>query len=172
VSRILAAVLATLAVVALSGCGDDDDASLPVSGDPDAGAPELSLTDPLIRLPAGANTAMYLEITNAGTVDDRLVSVSGPIGEDVQLHETTTDDEGRMGMQEVGGGIPLPAGETVALVPGGLHVMILGVGDLAVGDEVDMELRFEVSEPVTVTATVTDDLPAPAMDMGGGEGSG
>ncbi|HSL57689.1 MAG TPA: copper chaperone PCu(A)C [Acidimicrobiales bacterium] len=166
----LIAALAAL-VLLLAACGDDDDTE---GSDASAttlaaaeGAPDLMVAAPAIRVPAGPNTALYLEITNQGTVDDRLVAVAGPIGEEIQIHETTTDDEGRMSMGEVGGGILLPAGETVALQPGGLHVMILGVGELAVGDEIDMELRFEVSDPITVTAPVRDDIGSGMGDMDG-----
>ena len=63
---------------------------------------------------------------------------------------------GMMTMQPVES-IPVPAGETVALEPGGYHVMLLDVKKvLAVGDTIDVTLTFEKAGEVTTTAEVRE----------------
>ena len=68
----------------------------------------------------------YLKITNNGPVDDRLVRVSASIGRVAQLHEMKMENDVML-MRELPGGIEIPAGETVELAPGGLHIMFLDV---------------------------------------------
>ncbi len=59
-----------------------------------------------------------------------------------------------MGMREIDA-IEIPAGETVELVPGGLHIMLIDlVEDLEVGDRFEVTLTFEHAGDVTVTAEV------------------
>jgi hypothetical protein len=58
-------------------------------------------------------------------------------------------------MREVEGGIPLPAGETVMLERGGLHVMLMGLtAPLEDGADVDLTLVFETAGEVAVTVPV------------------
>ena len=66
-----------------------------------------------------------------------------------------------MMMRELREGLPLPAGETVALAPGGNHLMLLGVKEpLVAGDTVALTLTFEAAPAVEVTATVGQPAPA------------
>ena len=70
-------------------------------------------------------------------------------------------DEGDMGggmmtMQPVDS-VPVPAGETVELKPGGYHVMLLDVQkELVPGDTIEVTLTFELAGEVTVTAEVRE----------------
>lgn len=97
-------------------------------------------------------TGCYLTLTAATA--DRLVSVNSPDANMVQIHESRIES-GMMMMGELREGLPLPAGETVALEPGGNHLMLMGVKEpLVAGDTVALTLTFESSPPVEVTATV------------------
>ena len=97
-------------------------------------------------------TGCYLTLTSATA--DRLVSVASPDANLVQIHESRIES-GMMMMSELRDGLPLPAGETVALAPGGNHLMLLGVKEpLVAGATVALTLTFETSAPVEVTATV------------------
>jgi copper(I)-binding protein len=59
-------------------------------------------------------------------------------------------------MQEVDS-IAVPAGGTVALEPGGYHIMLLGLTeDLVVGDSIEVTLEFESGVTETVTAEVQE----------------
>jgi len=97
-------------------------------------------------------TGCYLTLTT--TTADRLVSVTSPAANLVQIHESRIES-GMMMMNELKEGLPLPAVEAVALAPGGNHLMLLGVEEpLVAGDTVALTLTFESSSPVEVTATV------------------
>lgn len=86
----------------------------------------------------------YLTIKNTGEAADTLIGVriEGYHGE---LHRTETDADGVARMIHQENGVPVPAGETVVMEPGGLHVMIMGLnGDpLEEGEEVKAVLEFE-----------------------------
>ena len=92
----------------------------------------------------------FLSITNNGAEDDVLVSASAPIAAQTQLHEMSVED-GVMRMHEVEGGIPVPAGTTVTLSPGGLHIMFMGLtGAIVEGETVPVTLTFEKAGTVTI----------------------
>ena len=97
-------------------------------------------------------TGCYLTLT--ASVDDRLLSVTSTVGTRAQIHESRIES-GMMMMRQLEAGLPLPAGESVQLAPGGNHIMLLGVGTpLRAGDTVPLTLTFTSAAPVEVTATV------------------
>jgi len=118
--------------------------------------------------PAMADAGViYLQMTSGD--DDRLlgVSVDPSIAAAAQVHETVVADPmggdgdgmGAMMMQEVGT-IDLPAGETVALLPGGLHIMLLGLGSpLESGQTFDVTLVFENAGEQIYRVVVGDSAP-------------
>ena len=65
----------------------------------------------------------YLTVTSKGTADDRLLSATSPVSDDVQIHQMKMDGD-VMKMSPVEGGVVIPAGGTVAFAPGGLHIML------------------------------------------------
>lgn len=107
------------------------------------------------------NGAFYLELHNGGEADDALVAVTTDACSQVELHESSLDDQGVMRMAPVEGGrIPLPAGETVSLQPGGLHVMCLGVAEpFVLGERIPLVLTFVQHEPLEVEAEIRRDPP-------------
>jgi len=121
---------------------------------PKAGTSTVQVTDAICRpTPKGRQTTgCYMTLTAAA--DDRLTGVSSPVASRVQIHESRMESNMMM-MHPMEGGLPLPAGQTVALAPGGNHLMLLGVGEpLVAGDTVALTLTFESSPPLQVTATV------------------
>jgi len=118
--------------------------------------------------PAAADAgAVYMQMTSSE--DDRLVGVSvdPSIAAAAQVHETVMaepmGDEGEgmgaMMMQEVGA-IDLSAGETVALQPGGLHIMLLGLrSPLEDGRMFDVTLTFKIAGEQTYEVVVGDSAP-------------
>ncbi len=138
---LLALALLTLTACSPSGPGAGDAATVQVSG-------AICRPTPVGRQMTGC----YLTLTAATA--DRLVSAASPGANLVQIHESRIES-GMMMMQELRDGLPLPAGETVALAPGGNHLMLLGVKEpLVAGDTVTLTLTFETSPPVEVNATV------------------
>ena len=105
--------------------------------------------------PNGADIgAAYVTIQNQGTSDDTLVSVATPVAASTQVHEMSMDN-GVMKMRELKDGLPIPAGKTVTLQPGGFHVMLMGLKQpLKEGESVTLTLTFAKAGSVPVTFTV------------------
>ncbi len=67
---------------------------------------------------------------------------------------------GVMQMREVGT-IELPAGETVTLAPGGLHIMLIELAaPLETDQTFDLTLDFETADDLVVAVTVSEDAPS------------
>ncbi|MDZ7592920.1 MAG: copper chaperone PCu(A)C [Rubrivivax sp.] len=100
----------------------------------------------------------FLKITSATA--DRLVSASAPISKTVELHTMQMDGD-VMRMREIPA-IEIPAGQTVELKPGGLHVMFIGLTQtLNNGASFPLTLRFEKAGEVKVDVQVRNQGPAP-----------
>ena len=113
----------------------------------------------------GGNGAAYLSITNNGQQPDRLVSVSGEIAKQVQLHRMSMENN-IMRMREIEGGIELPAGQTVRLSAGGMHIMMLGLRHpLKAGEHFALTLHFEHAGDVEVKVKVQNQPSEDGMDM-------
>jgi periplasmic copper chaperone A len=98
----------------------------------------------------------YLKIINHGTTDDRLVAVKSDRSDNVQLHEMSVVNN-VMKMRELPDGIAIPAGKTVELKKGGLHVMFMDVTQpFKEGEMVKATLVFEKAGPVDVEFKVGD----------------
>ena len=105
----------------------------------------------------------YMVIVNAGK-QDTLVAASTPVAGRVELHQTRMDG-GMMKMRRVEK-VDVPAGTTVRLEPGGLHMMLVGLKQpLAEGARLPLVLRFEKAGEVKVELKVETDGPA-AKDSG------
>jgi copper(I)-binding protein len=131
---------------------------------------QMQVEDPYARAASAAaiSGAAFMAVTNPTDTDDRIVAARSDVAERVELHTHIQTDDGVMRMVEVEDGIPLPAGETVMLQRGGLHVMFLGLTrPLNHGDEVEITLEFEHAEPLTVTVPVDlERMPTPGAGMG------
>lgn len=99
------------------------------------------------------NGVSYFVLENQGNEADRLVSVSSPVAEVAELH-THEKDGDVLRMRQVHG-IEIPAGKTVALEPGGLHVMLMTLKEpLEQGTSFPLTLNFEKAGSVTVDVQV------------------
>lgn len=100
------------------------------------------------------NGAVYMTLNNDGQSDDALIGAKTDVAKTVELHETKIDENDVMKMQPVAN-IPIPAGGSVTLKSGGLHVMLIDMQkELAPGDKINLTLTFEKAEPMTVEAEV------------------
>jgi copper(I)-binding protein len=106
-------------------------------------AGDLEIGHPWLRAtPAGARVAGgYFTITNTGSAPDRLLSISSDISAKAELHEMAVNN-GVMTMRPVTGGLEIPVGGTVALAPGGYHLMF-------------MDLKRQPKEGEMFSATLT-----------------
>lgn len=134
---------------------------------------DLEIVHPWSRAtPDGAKVAAgYLEVRNAGSEADRLVSVTGDIAARAEIHEMAVDADGVMTMRPVAGGVEIPAGGNVALKPGGLHIMFLDLKQGAKeGEKFKGSLTFEKAGTVAVEFAVDAMGSAPQQGEEGGDG--
>jgi copper(I)-binding protein len=110
---------------------------------------------------AAENGAFYMQLVNSSSEDDALLSATADLCGTVELHESYMQEDGVMAMRPVEGGkITVPAGQTVELKVGGLHVMCLGIGEgFAVGQQVPVTLEFEKAGTMTVNVEIREDAP-------------
>ena len=100
-------------------------------------------------------TAGYLSLRNTSDTDRRLVGARSTVSDRVELHTHVHDmQSGMMQMRHVEA-IELPAGETVALQPGGHHIMIMNLqSDLQPGVDVPLTLEFDDGSTLELQAPV------------------
>ncbi|MBB3560491.1 copper(I)-binding protein [Rhizobium sp. BK512] len=93
-------------------------------------------------------------VKNNGATEDRLVSVTSPTSGEVQIHEMAMQDN-VMKMRQLKDGIAIPAGKTVELSPGNLHLMFQKVKTpFKQGDKVPVTLTFEKAGKVDLVLNV------------------
>jgi copper(I)-binding protein len=114
-----------------------------------SGSPEITIEEPFARASI-PNGAVYLNLVNQGDGNDLLLSAETDVAEVVELHETKMDADGVMHMSRVPN-IEVPAGGSVTLEPGGLHIMLLSLKEeFAPGDKFEVTLNFENSGSKTI----------------------
>ena len=104
-----------------------------------------------VATPKGAKVgAGYLKITNDGTRSDRLIAIVTPVARKTAIHDMVKEGD-VVKMRQMDNGIEIKPGETIALVPGGRHVMFeqLGAG-LVAGERVKTMLTFETAGSLDV----------------------
>jgi len=118
-------------------------------GDIEIGHPWARATLPAAKVGGG-----YLKLTNEGTTDDRLVTVSSPIAERAEIHSMDMKD-GVMMMRPMADGIEIKAGETVEFAPGGFHLMLIDLKQpMTEGERVPLTLKFEKAGSIEVELAV------------------
>ena len=130
-------------------------------------AGDIAIEDAYARAasPTAKSGAAFMLIRNAGEADDRLVAATSDVAARVELH-THVKDGDVMRMIHVEEGFALPAGETLVLERGGMHVMFMGLTrPLEQGDMVDVTLTFEEAGDVVVQ------IPVDLERMPGGHGA-
>ena len=116
----------------------------------------LEITQPWTRATAATapTGAGFLTITNKGTAPDRLVSVRSSAANQSEIHEMKMDGN-VMRMRELDGGLVIAPGATVALAPGGFHVMMMGLkAPFKEGTSVPLTLVFEKAGSIDVELSV------------------
>jgi hypothetical protein len=125
----------------------------------------INISAPFSRatLPNAPVGGGYLTIENTGTEDDRLVSATSSVAGETQIHEMAMEGD-VMKMRHLHDGLPIPAGETVTLAPGGLHIMLMNLQQkLVEGESITITLTFEKAGTVDVELPV---LGAAARSVG------
>lgn len=99
----------------------------------------------------------YMTLTSSG--DATLVGVATPAAESAEVHEMKLES-GVMKMRPAPR-LPLPAGQSVTLRPGGYHVMLMGLKKpLHAGEQLPLKLKVQGAdgkiETIEVKAEVRD----------------
>jgi periplasmic copper chaperone A len=116
-------------------------------------------------------TGGFMKIT--AKQDMKLVGLSSPVAGVSEVHEMSMDG-GVMKMRALPGGIDLPAGKTVELKPGGLHLMLMDLKQalpkdsaitvtLMFKDKAGKDLKMDIKVPVFARAPAMGS--AEQMDM-------
>lgn len=117
----------------------------------------IEASEAYARATVGQKTSgAFVTLKNKTLKDDVLlgVSVDKELAEMAQLH-THINDNGTMRMRELRNGLPLPAGKTQELKPGGYHIMLFGLKhDLKVGKQFPITLKFKHAGEEVVHFTV------------------
>ncbi len=186
----LALIAASALVVASCGGDDESssDSAAPAGGDitvsgawartspmsVTVGAVYMDITsaagDELIGASVDASIAATVEVHETVAADMSGDAMPGEEGEESMTSGDMSGDmsgdtmpsgdmSGEMTMQQVDS-IVLPAGETVMLMPGGYHIMLLDLAaPLEVGQTFDVTLTFANAGSITVSVEVRDEAP-------------
>ncbi|MGW6539480.1 copper chaperone PCu(A)C [Streptomyces sp. NPDC055051] len=133
----LSAAVALAAALALTGCSSD------------GGKPELKVSGAFMPQPVMDMAGGFLTIQNTGDTADKLTSVTSPLSDDVQIHETKDQK-----MRQVKS-FDIPADGELRLERGGNHIMFMALKNKPKqGDKVSVELHFEKADPIKVELPV------------------
>ena len=132
--KLVIILLVLVNILLFSNCSSKPQAAISVDGQWGRPSPKTAM--------AGA---FYLTIHNNGNSSDKLVGVQSTACGTAELHESVMDANNVMGMQPVQGGfIEIPAGKSVELKAGGLHIMCIDKKqEFTTGAKLPVVLKFE-----------------------------
>ncbi|MBE7520621.1 MAG: copper chaperone PCu(A)C [Thermoflexaceae bacterium] len=123
----------------------------------------LVVSGAYVRESTGEEATAYMTIADFGA-KDRLVRATSDAAADVQIHENRV--EGATASMFPLDGLDIPAGGSVELKPGGLHIMLLGLRQpLEPGDTISITLEFQTAGRLALEVPVR----ALAATEGGGQ---
>jgi periplasmic copper chaperone A len=105
-------------------------------------------------MPGATVGAAYMQVVNRGRNQVVLVSATSPVSAKVEFHSMSMEGN-IMRMREIKGGIPIPPGGSVNFVPGGMHIMLVGLTQrLAPGSAIPLTLTFNGAPQVSLQVPV------------------
>lgn len=107
-------------------------------------ADSIKIQDPWIREAPPGSTALagYVRISNRGNKKIYLENASSDAFGMAMIHKSMMNKDRQMTMMHMDK-VEIPAGETVSLEPGGLHIMLMRPDkQYKAGDRVDISLQF------------------------------
>ncbi|MDE2856772.1 MAG: copper chaperone PCu(A)C [Chloroflexota bacterium] len=112
----------------------------------------------------GESSAVYMQIENSGASAVVIAAAKSAAAHQVEFHRSVVDDDiARMEAVET---LVIPAGERLALRPGGLHIMLRQLKtDLKPGSSIDLHLELDTGEMIQLSIPILnmlmDEDPAP-----------
>lgn len=124
---------------------------------PSSAGEAVTIDDAWVKSAAEGMTAGFGILSNPTDDEITVVSARTEAAARVELHETVSDSSGGTTMREVRGGLVIPAGGTLELAPGGVHLMLMGLtAPVEAGQEVQFTLTFSDESAMSFTAAVKD----------------
>lgn len=116
---------------------------------------EVTLSEAWVRAlpPTQRNTAAYVTVHNSGAEPLQVVGGSAELADRVEIHRS----EGRDGMTRMVpvAALPVPAGGSVSLAPGGTHLMLLELERMpAEGETLELCLALADERQICTEAPV------------------
>ena len=127
-----------------------------------AAEPSIHIVDAWARAtpPGVENGAVYCKILNHGGAD-KLVGARSSAARGAEIH-TSVADNGVVEMRRTDA-LPIGAGASVELAPGGTHVMLVGLAaPLVAGAKVELTLVFAIAGEIAIELPVVDARAPPA----------
>ena len=91
----------------------------------------------------------YFEIENLNEFNDKLLSISGEISENIQIHNTKVKD-GVMKMYKIDQGVNIKKNTELKFQPGGYHLMIMKLKKKILNKNYILSLNFKKSGKINV----------------------
>lgn len=143
--------------------------ALGLAGCQPADGGDIQAADAWVKAGDGNMTGMFVDLSNSSADDIALVGASSPVASMVEIHEAANGV-----MREKDGGVVIPAGGEATLMPGGDHVMLMGLTEpILAGDTVSVVLEFDDGTEMALEVLAKDFAGAnEEYDPGHGEGMG
>lgn len=158
----IAAVGAVALVGALAACGSGSNSS---SDNPTAQA--ATFTNGVVPEVVNDMTALYGTVSNPNGTEIKLTGCQAEVAGMCQIHEVIKSD-GKETMQQVQGGLAIPANGSVELKSGSYHVMLMDLKSKpAVGTSVPVTLQLSngsINVTGTVEARIKEPVPSNSMN--------
>lgn len=114
----------------------------------------VTISDAWVRAMAPGQKVGAAYLTLKSAAETTLVKAESPVAGSVEIHSMTMND-GVMKMRMLDA-LPLPAGKTVKLEPGGFHLMLFDLKQpLKAGEKVEFVLHFKDATGKTSTMKLT-----------------
>jgi copper(I)-binding protein len=140
-------VVATIAVI----CG----LAALARAEPTATVGAITIHDAWARASIGqaGTSAVYMTLEASGGQGDRLVGAASPVAASAELH--THLIEGGVAKMRPVAALEIAPGESTVLEPGGLHIMLIGLGEkLVEGNTLPLSLTFEDSGTIELEVPI------------------
>ncbi|EPX84080.1 copper chaperone PCu(A)C [Salipiger mucosus] len=121
-----------------------------------AGSDDITVENAWSRASIGTSRpgAAYMTIHNTGEDAASLTGLSTDLAAMAEIHRSTTNEENVTSMAPAGT-IDIPAGETVALEPGGLHAMLMQLQrPMIEGESFSLTLEFSDGEEIELEVPI------------------
>ncbi len=101
------------------------------------------------------NSAAYMKINNTTAEQITIIGVSASrVANNAELHKSFVDEKGVSRMTSIDK-IVVPAGSSIELMPGAIHIMLFDLKkNLVAGSKFDIVIKIEGKDPITIETMV------------------